>query len=121
MTDDIFRSFLSQGSDAFSGPEREWISGYGMPQFVRYKHKYKAVVCKITFLPGKGKNVGHYCPSYYKTSRPNSPNYKPTHCVYNCPKNIRIEGSHDGSLFILIKRVEGKKKEARGYTSIIGL
>jgi len=71
----------------FAGPESAWHSGRGMPQSITYKLKDKAVVCKITFLT-RGKS--------WKDNREK-----------DCPTNFRIEGSHDGSSFVLIKRVEG--------------
>ena len=99
MTDDIFRSYGSnKAANAFAGRSSEWHSANGMPQSITYKLKEKAAVCKITFRPRMDNSVG------------NTPR--------DCPKNFRIEGSHDGSSFALIKRVEGKKKEAKWY--IIG-
>ena len=66
----------------------EWNSAQGMPQSITYKLKEKAVVCKVTFLPRKDNSMG------------NVPK--------DCPKNFGIEGSNDGSSFVLIKRVEGE-------------
>jgi len=71
----------------FAGPEHNWHSANGMPQSITYELKEKAVVCKITFLPRKINSWKHI----------------PT----DCPTNFRIEGSHDGSSFNLLKRVEG--------------
>ena len=91
MTDDIFRQLVgAEAARGFAGPESEWNSADGMPQSITYKLKDKAVVCKITFLPRKDNALG------------NVPR--------DCPTNFGIEGSHDGSSFVLIKRVEGMKK-----------
>ena len=91
MTENIFRHYGgSIAADAFAGEGSEWISANGMPQNITYELKNKAAVCKITFLPRKDNSYG------------NVPR--------DCPKNFRIEGSHDGSYFKRIHGVVGKKK-----------
>ena len=101
MTDDIFRQYNTAASAAkgFSGPIIAWHSGRGMPQSITYKLKDKAVVCKITFLT-RGKS--------WEDNREK-----------DCPTNFRIEGSHDGSSFVLIKRVEGKKNRNKMVFAVI--
>ena len=92
--DDIFRQFGNQkAANAFAGQASEWHSANGMPQSITYKLKEKAVVRKITFRPRADNKDG------------NTPR--------DCPKNFRIEGSHDGSSFVVIKRVERKKKRSK--------
>jgi len=76
----------STAERGFAGPESEWHSGDGMPQSITYQLKKRAIVCKVTFLPRLDS---------LKDNRER-----------DCPTNLRIEGSHDGS-FVVIKRVEG--------------
>ena len=70
------------------GPDTEWNSADGMPQSITYRMREARVVCRITFLPRRDNSMG------------NVPR--------DCPRNFGIEGSNDGSSFVLIKRVEGK-------------
>ena len=92
MTDILFRHNIL-AAWGFAGEGKEWKSGIGMPQWITYKLKEKAAVCKITFLPRKENTYG-FLPK-------------------DCPKNYRIEGSHDGHKYNVLTRVKGKKKRSK--------
>jgi len=73
---------------AFAGPEKQWHSKTGMPQWVQYELVQPAVVCKVSFLPRL-------------TRMPR--------VTADCPRSYKIEGSNDGSNFHTLLSVKGQK------------
>ena len=90
------RKASDEPANGFAGQESAWHSDKGMPQSITYKLKNNAAICKITFYPRR----------WEKTSGE------------DCPKNFKIEGSYDGSIFYLIKNVENGKKKISGMVII---
>ena len=90
----FIRHYLNIAEDApdkgFSGQKSAWHSSKGMPQSITYKLKHNAVICKISF--------------YRKE------HHERLELEQFCPKDFKIEGSYDGSIFVLLKHVEGKEK-----------